>query len=524
STAYFVQPISVPAENKDHYKSAYRVKMMVSDLNSAYFVYNPAGDFSLELFQEQRFTALRMIEDYSDVPSEFLDYYTEMPKGGGFDSLRLLALKIADTAGSAPINKILAIRNFFTAVDSSGNPTFRYSDNPGIPGIPGANRLSHFLFESKKGYCAYYAGATLFLLRALGIPSRIATGFLTVDRSNKNPGWYWFYEDQAHAWVQVWFPGYGWLDFDTTVPSSETQEAPQPDQTPPLTSQTAWFVANGTILSTDKEKARLRMNITDVLFKDLSFKTATPYAYELDISMAKILKDTGMVTTDLLKPGVKIVAVSFSDIFKEINLDKNETWETLQKKWPTPLPIDEIKIIDPVPEEKVNEIQTGKLSIPWIKIAIGCGIALLIATVIALLIPIIIFKWFVFKSSHSENIYRKTYYSYMASMFYLHQLGKKRFGQTPLQFAEKEIDPMWGTGLGKFISTYEKLKYSKSPLSKAEINTLSIHLPEFIKTIKSKIPLSQRIKSFLKINNTIEFFTRPNILGSTKSMEIWKTT
>ena len=58
----------------------------------------------------------------------------------------------------------------------------------------------YFLFENRKGYCAYYAGATLFMLRSLGIPSRIAVGFLTVDRSGgKNKGWYWYYADQAHA-------------------------------------------------------------------------------------------------------------------------------------------------------------------------------------------------------------------------------------------------------------------------------------------------------------------------------------
>src|SRR5689334_24556482 len=61
------------------------------------------------------------------------------------------------------------------------------------------------LFRSK-GYCAYYAGATLFMLRSLGIPSRIAVGFLTEDRSDKNKGWYWYYANQAHAWVQVYFP------------------------------------------------------------------------------------------------------------------------------------------------------------------------------------------------------------------------------------------------------------------------------------------------------------------------------
>ncbi len=70
----------------------------------------------------------------------------------------------------------------FLSKDEEGQPLFKYTDNPGIPGLPSANKLTYFLFENRKGYCAYYAGATLFLLRALGMPTRVATGFLTVDR------------------------------------------------------------------------------------------------------------------------------------------------------------------------------------------------------------------------------------------------------------------------------------------------------------------------------------------------------
>jgi transglutaminase-like putative cysteine protease len=365
STAFFVQPISVPNENKDIYRSAYRVKMMVSDLNSAYFVYNPNNDQGLIAFQEQRFAALRMVEGFREAPDDFLAYYTQMPKGSAYDSIRHLANQIVDTLPLAPIDKILAIRDYFVATDSSGNPTYRYSDNPGIPGIPGINRLCHFLFDSKKGYCAYYAGATLFLLRALGIPSRIATGFLTVDRSNKNPGWYWFYEDQAHAWVQVWFPGYGWLDFDTTVPSTETQEAPQPDQTPPLSSQTAWLVANGKVMSVDTANARVNMMVKDVLYYDFPFAPEQPKAFSLDVSIARILKDTGQVLLSTLQPGMDIVAVSFSEVFKAIKATKKDTWETVSEKWPAPLPIDEIKIIAPEPEANKETGAAEKLDIPY---------------------------------------------------------------------------------------------------------------------------------------------------------------
>jgi hypothetical protein len=91
-------------------------------------------------------------------------------------------------------------------------------------------------------------------------------GFLTVDRSSKNPGWYWFYEDQAHAWVQIFFPGYGWIDFDTTIPDVNTQQAPQPDETPPLNMQDAYFVADGIVTSIDTITKRMTADVSKILF------------------------------------------------------------------------------------------------------------------------------------------------------------------------------------------------------------------------------------------------------------------
>ena len=160
---------------------------------------------------------------------------------------------------------MLAIRNYFLSKDDFGQPLYKYSDNPGIPGIPSASKLSYFLFENRKGYCAYYAGATLFMLRSLGIPSRLAAGFLTIDRSSKNPGWYWFYEDQAHAWVQAYFPGYGWMDFDTTIPDVNTQQASQPDQTPPLDMQQVYLVADGEVANVDTVGKLVQMKVKNLL-------------------------------------------------------------------------------------------------------------------------------------------------------------------------------------------------------------------------------------------------------------------
>jgi transglutaminase-like putative cysteine protease len=90
---------------------------------------------------------------------------------------------------------------------------YRYSLKPGI--APDGDQLKHFLFNSKKGYCTYYAVAFTLMLRSLGIPSRLAVGFF-VDPETEAFGYYPVRADMAHAWAEVWFPGYGWIEYDPT--------------------------------------------------------------------------------------------------------------------------------------------------------------------------------------------------------------------------------------------------------------------------------------------------------------------
>lgn len=89
---------------------------------------------------------------------------------------------------------------------------------------PPANRdvVDYFLFDAKQGYCEYFATAMAVLLRADNIPARIVTGYLPGVR--QADGTFLTRENQAHAWVEVWFPQYGWIMFDPT---------PRPD-VPPL--------------------------------------------------------------------------------------------------------------------------------------------------------------------------------------------------------------------------------------------------------------------------------------------------
>ena len=87
-----------------------------------------------------------------------------------------------------------------------------------LPPKETADPLANFLFERRKGHCEYFASALAVMLRTLGIPSRLATGF---DGGALNPisGWYVIRASDAHSWVEAWLPNRGWTTFDPTPPS-----------------------------------------------------------------------------------------------------------------------------------------------------------------------------------------------------------------------------------------------------------------------------------------------------------------
>jgi protein-glutamine gamma-glutamyltransferase len=75
--------------------------------------------------------------------------------------------------------------------------------------------LANFLFERKRGHCEYFASAMAVMLRTLGIPSRVITGFRS-DEFNDLTANYVVRAKDAHAWVEAYFPGFGWQTFDPT--------------------------------------------------------------------------------------------------------------------------------------------------------------------------------------------------------------------------------------------------------------------------------------------------------------------
>lgn len=80
----------------------------------------------------------------------------------------------------------------------------------------GVDAVDEFLFGSRRGFCEQIATATTVMLRSLGVPARVATGFVPSERDEIAGVWISRARD-AHAWVEVRFPGFGWVAFDPTA-------------------------------------------------------------------------------------------------------------------------------------------------------------------------------------------------------------------------------------------------------------------------------------------------------------------
>jgi transglutaminase-like putative cysteine protease len=104
--------------------------------------------------------------------------------------------------------------------------TLKYSTH--VP-VPPADRdwVSFLLFESKEGYCDYYATAMTVMLRSIGIPSRVVNGYVTGDYDAATQS-YLVTERHAHTWTEVYFPKYGWVTFEPSANRPEPARLENP--------------------------------------------------------------------------------------------------------------------------------------------------------------------------------------------------------------------------------------------------------------------------------------------------------
>jgi hypothetical protein len=95
----------------------------------------------------------------------------------------------------------------------------KYNENVGTP-PKGEDAVDWFLFDTKQGYCTFYASSMIEMLRVNNIPARLAVGFYPAKFDSGSNG-YLYRDLNAHAWVEAYFPQYGWVPFEPTAARTE---------------------------------------------------------------------------------------------------------------------------------------------------------------------------------------------------------------------------------------------------------------------------------------------------------------
>lgn len=165
----------------------------------------------------------------TDYPVEITDTY--LSTQGVTARTGDLARQVVEAASATdPYHQARALANYLRT-----DPRFTYATVAALPSEPGRDLVDFFLFDPKGqvGYCEYFASAMAVMARTLGLPSRVAVGYAPGERSA--PGVYQYRERQAHAWTEIYFPGYGWQIFEATHSLAQVSRPAGEGTVPPVT-------------------------------------------------------------------------------------------------------------------------------------------------------------------------------------------------------------------------------------------------------------------------------------------------
>jgi transglutaminase-like putative cysteine protease len=175
-------------------------------------IYNPFHNYTAVRYVGfSRLPALDVIklrDAGTDYPDDIKQSYLQLPT---LDP-RIAPLAEQMTARkTTPYDKAAAMEVYLRS---------KYGYTLNLKGKPGDDPLAHFLFETRAGHCEYFASSMTIMLRTLGIPAREVNGFLPGEYNDLG-GDYVVRASDAHSWVEVFFPGTGWVTFDPTPDGPE---------------------------------------------------------------------------------------------------------------------------------------------------------------------------------------------------------------------------------------------------------------------------------------------------------------
>ena len=154
----------------------------------------------------------------TDYPDEIEEHYLQRPESASSEFDERTAEITADA--ETPYEKAVAIEEYLRDSKEYSLEVDR----------PSGDVAEAFLLEMDEGYCVYYATAMTQMLRAEDVPARYVTGYTSGEQVDDDT--YVVRGLDAHAWVEVYFPGHGWVPFEPTPPADRDEAHAEPLEDP----------------------------------------------------------------------------------------------------------------------------------------------------------------------------------------------------------------------------------------------------------------------------------------------------
>lgn len=188
--------------------------LLTDGSDSVYLPGNPTSRFQYTAYSDiSTPNAQELDADRGAYPPDILSAYTKTPPVS--ERVKELALTITGNAKSR-YQKAAAIERY---LKKNYSYTLEPKRDESLPPV------EDFLFKNREGYCDHFSTAMAVLLREISIPTRLVTGYVTSEWNDLGR-FYTVRQSNAHSWVEVYFPSYGWLSFDPTPPAISAEENP----------------------------------------------------------------------------------------------------------------------------------------------------------------------------------------------------------------------------------------------------------------------------------------------------------
>jgi hypothetical protein len=273
----------------------------------------------------------------------------------------------------------------------------------------------------------------------------------------------------------------------------------------------AWLAADGVIEDVDTLKKTAHLAVKQLVFHDKEYKLPKPVTINMDMKVAVIYRDSVAMPLSAVRKGDEGTAVSYAEVMKKLVPSPIAKGEDVLKSFPSPTPVDEV-YLKAKPGSKPKEqqqaaAQTKPLSTKYV-LAVTLGI-LGIVLMFALLMPRLILQYYKLRYRKAAADKDKSYWAYRAVTYYLHMCGINRGTKTPMQFARKTVDPLFGTSFAGFMNIYLKKKYANQPLTVSEQTIVSGFLPPFLAAAGKKTGFKTRFLGFMNPLRCIGFYMVP---------------